>query len=175
MPDPAAPPAPVVDPGDVAATVALPDLERARQLVAEADKAKREAEVREAVERSTRKALDPDAPIDLDKLRARRREGRQAAIPLVVDGKRYELPAELPLTVLDSLAALGPAGATSAADPNANPEELLEGMRGILDDLLGADTAKALVREHRLTMDDLLELIDELLARYGFEDGLPPS
>ena len=140
-------------------------------------------------------AIVPGPVIDLDALRARRREAaKRPASAVTVGGSRYELPPELPLGVLDAFGRLSLGDMTALADslrllwpdelgevPNPNLGELIVGApAGTKDERPTVEgvirsPAHELMYEHGLTLEDFQELLERVIAGYGVDGGLPPS
>lgn len=103
---------------------------------------------------------DAARTIDLDAARKARAESRAKAgigSPVIkVDGKTYDLPAELPIAVLDGFASL------SGGGDGGGDLEAVEALGDVLSALLGGGANyDALVNEHALTLDDLGYIIGE--------------
>ncbi len=96
--------------------------------------------------------------INLDTARAARAETLKEAPVIVLDGKEYRLPPELPFVVLEAFRGIG--------DEASAPGAL-------------ADVAEGLLGEHyaelrtKLTIDDLNELIGGVMEQYGVSN--PPA
>lgn len=108
----------------------------------------------------------PDKPakavdIDLDAARKARAEQRAKSgrgVPsFKVGGERYELPAELPVEVLEGFGR-----AVTDEDPLA--------VFDALDVLLGAKRDD-IIKEHELSFDDLQTLLEGAMDAYGVEAG----
>jgi hypothetical protein len=140
-------------------------------------------------------AVVPGEVIDLDKLRARRREAnKQPPAGVRVGGKTYPLPAELPLGVLDAFGRLAMGDMTALADalrllwPDVvetipNPElgkPLVDAPYGTVDEretieAITSSPARELMYEHGLTLPDFEDLLMRAIAGYGVEGGVPSS
>lgn len=98
--------------------------------------------------------------IDLDKARAARMEAKGTGPVIKLGGEEYQLPVEMPYSVLEAMAPL----ADDNPEDNAAP--------GALTGL-----AKALLGEHyeaiapQLSVDDLNALIEGVMEEYGVADG----
>jgi hypothetical protein len=136
----------------------------------------------------------PPPTYDLDAARARRREAEaRPAGAITIGGDRYDLPAELPLGVLDTLGRLtgGDLEALGAALRLMFPDEVErrpdptkpappEGARDDreLVDVVVRSPATELLYRHRFTVEDFQELFAVIGAPYGLGadgTGLPPS
>jgi hypothetical protein len=101
----------------------------------------------------------PGKAIDLNAVRAARAEELAGSEPdfISVGEDRYELPVELPVTVLEGFAK-----AANGDDPTA----ILDAIRGIL-----GDGANELVHKHKLTVPELRYLLEQTVGEYGLTLG----
>lgn len=140
-------------------------------------------------------AIVPGPVIDLDVLRARRREARkEAPSALRLGGETFPLPPELPLGVLDAFGRLAMGDMSALADSlrllwpdeteeQANPElgkPIIGAPFGTVDEretitVVTRSIAGELMYRHGLTLDDFQELLERVIAGYGVEGGLPSS
>lgn len=141
------------------------------------------------------RTLIPGPVIDLDVMRARRREAAKVGPSAVrIGGETFPLPPELPLGVLDAFGRLSLGDMSALADslrllwPDTvetipNPElgnPIVGAPFGTKDEretieAVTDSPAARLMYEHGLTLDDFQELLGEVIAGYGVEGGLPPS
>lgn len=99
---------------------------------------------------------EPSRHIDLNALRAARSEANREPVILEVGDELVELPPEMPLAVATGFARL------AGGDP--------AGIDDALNALLGPE-ANRIINEHRLTLTDLMELMEAAGAAYGVTMG----
>lgn len=97
--------------------------------------------------------------VDLDALRAARREANKEAPAVTLGGQRFELPIELPL---GAVAALGRMF-SHEDDPGILGEETLNVVRELLGDQYDD------FMSHRPSMEDLEAMLNAVMPEYGFE------
>ena len=90
--------------------------------------------------------------IDLNAARAARAEARGEPVTVELGDDVYELPAEMPASVIGCIAR------AQAGDPSG----MLEAMAALVGD--GFDE---MVTKHRLSLDDLMVLLDGASEQYG--------
>ncbi len=107
--------------------------------------------------------------IDLDQLRAARREGLGGPVTARFGGEMFALPPELPVEALEHLAALaaavegGDRGAVAAAGP----------LLALFRTLLGEDWPRFAAK--RPSLEDMLALLDAAMPAYGGSAGESPA
>lgn len=102
-----------------------------------------------------------DDVVDLDKARAARREAAGRGPIIRVGGVEYELPAEMPFSVLEPLRGM------------ANEETAAAAMVDMTRALLGEHYEA--IRDAGLSTEDLNVLIEGVMAKYGVQRPLASS
>lgn len=98
--------------------------------------------------------------IDLDKARAARREVKGEGPVILLEGVEYKLSPELPFETLEAMSGL--------ADPNTAPSAMVTLTSALLGDHYEEIKSK-------LSMDDLNELVEGVMAEYEVDVPLDLS
>lgn len=108
------------------------------------------------------------ARIDLDAARAARRESKGEASSIVLGGKEYVLPVELPFEVAEYLGEVA-VSANGGEDDPAYAGKVAKAVNRAVEAMLGPE-AYAAFKAERPSLEDLTLLVEEVVKAYGFAD-----
>lgn len=108
--------------------------------------------------------------INLDELRAARREANAEPIVFILSGERFQLPVELPFEAAEKLADM----ASTDDDPDAVRRQLTA-IVGLMKALLGSDWDRFLALDPKPSMKDIEAIADKVLSTYGVDSGNSPA